>query len=92
MIAIVLGSRFVRATRRLSPDSRAKAEAVLHAVAEHFGNPHLHAGLGLRKLAKRLWECRIDLQWRIVLIQDQTRLRAYDIMTHNELRAWLRGR
>ena len=92
MIPIVLGSRFVRAARRLNPDSRAKIEAVLRAVAERFGNPHFHAGLGLRKLGKRLWECRIDLQWRIVLIQDETRLRAYDIMTHDELRAWLRGR
>jgi len=92
VIAIFLGSRFVRAARKLSPDSKAKAEAVLGAVAEHFGNPHLHAGLGLRKLEKRLWECRIDLQLRIVLIQDQARLRAYDIMTHDELRAWLKGR
>lgn len=92
MIAIVLGPRFVRAARKLSPDSRAKADAVLGAVAEQFGNPQRHAGLGLRKLEERLWECLIDLQLRIVLIQDRTRLRAYDIMTHDELRAWLKGR
>jgi hypothetical protein len=92
VIAIVLGPRFVRAARKLGPDSRAKAEAALGAVADQFGDPHRHGGLGLRKLARRLWECRIDLELRIVFIQDQKRLRAYDIMTHDELRAWLKNR
>ncbi len=62
------------------------------AQSSSSGTPHRHAGLGLRKLEQRLWECRVDLQWRIVLVDDQTRLRAYDIMTHDDLRAWLKGR
>ena len=92
MIRIFLGPRFLRSARNLSREAHAKAEAALSAVAEQFGDPHSHSGLGLRKLARGLWECRIDLKLRIVLLQEPDRLRAYDIMDHNELRAWLKAR
>jgi len=92
VIRILLGPRFLRSTRKLTEDDRLKVEAALCGVAEHFGNPHRHGGLGLRKLAGGLWECRAGLKWRIVLIQDPDRLRAYDLMDHDQLRAWLKGR
>ena len=92
MIRILLGPRMIRSTRNLSADEKLKVEAALSGVAEHFGNPHRHGGLALRKLAGGLWECRAGLKWRIVLIQDQDKLRAYDLMDHNQIRAWLKGR
>jgi hypothetical protein len=92
MISILLGPRLVRSARKLSPESRRQVEAVLSAVARHFGEPHRHSGLGLRKLAPDLWECRVDLQRRILFIQEPARLKAYDIMNHDEIRAWLKHR
>ena len=59
MIAIAIGPRFIRSQRKLEAEARAKLQAALSAVAQHFGDPHRHAGLGLRKLYKELWECRI---------------------------------
>lgn len=92
MIRLFLGSRISRAVRLLAPDSRAKLEQILSAVSENFGNPRRHAGLGLRKLGPGTWECRFDLSLRVVLIQEGEDLLVYDIMTHDQLRAWLRGR
>jgi hypothetical protein len=91
VIRILFGSRLVRSARRLPAQTREKAEAVLRAVAESFGNPHAHSGLGLRKLGPRTWECRIDIHWRIVFIEEADGLRAYDIMDHDEIRAWLKS-
>jgi hypothetical protein len=92
VIRILLGPRLIRSARKLTPETRAKVEASLSAVAAQFGDPHQHSGLGLRKLGRGLWECRVDIRWRIVFLQEPDRLRAFDIMNHDELRAWLKTR
>jgi hypothetical protein len=35
-------------------------------VSTSFGHPHLHAGIGLRKLEDALFECRSGLKTRLV--------------------------
>ena len=92
MIRIRVGPRLIRSARNLGPDLRAKTEVALSAVARDFGNPHQHTGLGLRKLGRGLWECRIDIRWRLLLIQDSDGMRAFDIMDHDAVRNWLKGR
>ena len=82
----------VRALDGLPPKTRARLQETLSGVAENFGNARRHAGLGLRKLGPGLWECRFDLSLRVLLIQDADGLLAYDIMNHDQLRAWLKKR
>jgi len=92
VIRVLLGPRLVRAARRLGSTERAEVEEALLSVARNFGNPHAHGGLGLRKLGPALWECRVGLELRIVLLHDADRLRTYDLMTHDEVRKWLKSR
>lgn len=92
MIEVLLGPRLLRAARALSPEARTKLEAALASVAAGFGDPHKHGGLGLRKLGPGIWECRLDLQRRIVFVQEPQRLMAFDLMSHDQVRAWLKGR
>jgi hypothetical protein len=77
---IFLGARFIRSASVLDSRLRTKAETALAQAARSFGDPHQHHGLGFRKLAPHTWECRIDLKWRIILIEEQDGLRAYEIM------------
>jgi hypothetical protein len=92
MIRVDIGARVVRTARRLGPEFTTKAEEKLTLVAEQFGDPHRHSGLGLRKLGRKSYEIRVWLQWRIVFIKEPDRLTAYDVMNHDEVRVWLRGR
>jgi len=69
---------------KLPPDVRNSASAAIAFVAEAFGQPHLHGGLRLRKLGKRSYEVRVQLQWRETLT-------AYDLMSHDEVRRWVRN-
>ena len=92
MIRVDVGPRLVRTARKLGPQIQSKAEEALRLVAEHFGEPHRHSGLGLRKLGRFSYEARIWLQWRIVFAKEADRLTAYDIMDHEEVRAWLKPR
>jgi hypothetical protein len=91
MIRVLLSERIQRTASKLPPDLREKAAKVIADVGAAFGDPHQHRGLGLRKLAKRSYEIRVYLQWRVVFLHDGKTLIAYDIMNHAEVALWLRG-
>ncbi len=91
MIRVQISERLRKTAKKLPADVRAKAEAAIAAVAADFGNPHKHGGLGLRKLARRSYEVRAHLQWRVVFILEGETLTAFDLMNHDEVRRWLRG-
>jgi len=91
MIRVFLSERIKKAADKLPPEVREKASRAIADVGAAFGDPHRHRGLGLRKLAKRSYEIRVHLQWRIVFIHDEKALVAYDVMTHDEVSLWLRG-
>lgn len=92
MIRIDLNPRLLWTIRKLNPDITRKAEEKLSQCAEHFGDPHRHSGLGIRKLGRRSYELRVWLQWRIVLIKESDRLTAYDLMDHAGVSRWLKNR
>ena len=90
MIRIEFGPRFLAALRKIKPDINPEAERRLAQVSEGFGNPHTHGGFGLRKIGTRSYEARIGLHYRIVFLHRGDVLQAYDVMTHEEVRRWLR--
>ena len=91
MIRVLLSERIKKTAGRLPPDVREKASSAIAAVGAVFGDPHQHRGLGLRKLARRSYEIRVHLQWRVVFIYDGKALIAYDVMNHDQILLWLRG-
>jgi mRNA-degrading endonuclease RelE of RelBE toxin-antitoxin system len=91
VIQVLLSERIKRRAEKLPPDVREKVSAAIAKVGLAFGDPHQHRGLGLRKLARRSYEIRVHLQWRVVFIHDGKYLIAYDLMDHDEVALWLRG-
>ena len=63
----------------------------LEELKESFGKPHLHAGLGLRRLTPRLFEFRISRGIRVVFafIKPDT-FRLAMTGDHDQVRAWLK--
>jgi len=92
MIRVLLTPRLRKTADRLPVEVRKKAGVAIGQVAAAFGDPHTHRGLGLRKLARHSYEIRVHLQWRVVFLHDGETLIAYDVMTHDEVSLWLRGR
>lgn len=91
MIKVLLSERIRKTAVKLPPELRQKISQAISKVAAGFGDPHQRSGLGLRKLARRSYEIRVHLQWRVVFIHDGTSLIAYDVMNHDEVALWLRG-
>ena len=91
MIFVLVTERIRKAADKLSPDLRDEVSKAIADVAAAFGDPHAYRGLGLRKLARRSYEIRVHLQWRVVFILDGETLIAFDVMDHDEVSRWLRG-
>jgi hypothetical protein len=88
---IELHPRFRKSVGKLSATERELVAGSLNALHDGFGFPHLHSGLGIRRLRKDLFECRAGLHWRIVFFAEKGVITAYDVMTHDEINTWLRS-
>ncbi len=53
--------------------------------------PHSHAGIGIRKLRAKIFECRAGLRLRLVIREMPEELRAEFLGTHDEVKRYLRG-
>ena len=91
MIRVLLSERIKKTAGKLPPGVREKASQAIADVGAAFGDPHRHRGLGLRKLARRSYEIRVHLEWRVVFLHDRDALIAYDVMDHDQVSRWLRG-
>ena len=88
---IDLHPRFRKSVEELSATEREHVSKSLRALAGGFGKPHLHSGLGIRRLRKDLFECRAGIRLRMVFFAEKGLLTAYGVMTHDEIRVWLRS-
>jgi hypothetical protein len=88
---IELHSRFRQRVEKLSVAERDLIAETLVTLREGFGRPHLHSGLGIRRLRKDLFECRAGLHWRVVFLAEKGAITIYDVMTHDQVKAWLRS-
>ena len=61
-------------------------------IQEAIGKPHLHRGLGLRKLRDEYFEARLGLQERLVFENTSDALVFEFIGNHDEVKRFLRGR
>lgn len=91
MMAIDLTPRFRREAEKFSPEERAQVQSALNRLSEAFGNPHAHAGLGIRKLRRNLFECRAGLRLRIVFFSEKGRCLCFGVGDHEYIRKLLRS-
>ena len=87
--ACELTKRFKKIVREAGREEQVCA--TLRLVQGGFGNPHLHAGLSIRKLGKSLYECRTSLTWRL-LFEAQKGIHTFDFAgDDDEVLNYLRG-
>jgi hypothetical protein len=92
MIRIDLSSRFQREASKLSGRDRSDVEAALSALAKSFGDVHAHAGIGIRRLKKNLFECRAGLRLRILFfVRKGGRCICHGVGDHDYVRTFLKN-
>ena len=64
MISVDLTKRFKKIVREARRE--AEVSTTIKLVIAGFGKPHVHSGISIRKLGRNIYECRTDLDWRLV--------------------------
>ena len=77
--------------RDLPKGEKVECLLVLCELAESFGQPHTHSGIGIRKLGAKLFECRGSLALRFIFQDRPTDLFVAFLGSHDEVKALLRG-
>jgi len=78
--------------RRLPKAERRRIGQAITAVRDGFGSPHLHSGLGIRRLRDGVFECRVGLTLRLVFDVEPGLLAFTDLGTHDQIRKIIRNR
>jgi len=91
-LRVELAPELKAAIRRLPKRQRRQVGEVITAVRDGFGTPHLHSGLGIRRLRDSLFECRVGLKLRLVFDAEPGVLSFSDLGTHDEIQKRLRNR
>jgi hypothetical protein len=80
----------LRRLRDLPKSEKTECLLALCDLAEGFGQPHAHSGLGIRKLGQNLFECRGNRSLRFIFQNRTAELFISFLGNHDEVRALLR--
>ena len=58
----------------------------LRQLVETFGRPHVHSGIGIRKIGERLFECRGNRDLRYLFMDFDEALEVRFLGNHDEVR------
>jgi hypothetical protein len=87
---IELDDDFRIEVKALSKEDRGIIGSAISDIQEAFGNPHVHSGIGLRKLRPRLYEARTDLGQRLLFEDRDECLFFFKLGNHDEIRKYLK--
>ena len=76
--------------RELPKNERVECLLALCDLSDGFGKPHVHSGLGIRKLGGKLFQCRGNHGLRFIFQDRGTELFVSFLGNHDEIRALLR--
>ncbi|MDP2602449.1 MAG: hypothetical protein Q8S00_07630 [Deltaproteobacteria bacterium] len=80
----------MRRLRQLPKNEKVECLLALCDLVDGFGQPHVHSGLGIRKLANKLFECRGNRDLRFVFQDRGDELFVPFLGNHDEIKALLR--
>ncbi len=88
---VALAEGFQRDVRALSEAHRLAVFDALLGLPRAVGDPHVHAGLGIRKLhVSGIGEARVGLGLRLVFALEDDLLTLVRVGSHDEIRRFLR--
>jgi mRNA-degrading endonuclease RelE of RelBE toxin-antitoxin system len=90
-VKLALTERFQREVRLLSEDRRSAVFEAMLSLPRALGEPHLHSGLGLRKIHRTgIWEARVGLGLRVVFVVEKAVITLVRAGTHDDVQRYLR--
>jgi len=90
-LAIEIDPDLLAQLRKLPKPVRRRVGSSIESVRVHWGKPHLHSGVGIRRLAANLYESRVGLQERLIFQDLETVLYFHFLGSHDGVQKYLRA-
>ena len=81
----------LRRLQRLPKSEKIKCLLALCDLPDGFGRPHVHSGLGIRKLGNKLFECRGTVALRFIFQDRPSDLFVSFLGNHDEIKELLQS-
>jgi mRNA-degrading endonuclease YafQ of YafQ-DinJ toxin-antitoxin module len=88
---ILFTSRFCGQLRAKSAAEQREAAAAVQRLEQQLGQPHVHSGLGIRKLQRDYFELRVSRDLRLVFKLGKDAVTFVLAGNHDEVRRFLRS-
>ncbi len=75
--------------KSLPKNERAECLLALCELPDSFGRPHVHSGLGIRKLCDKIFECRDNVSLRFIFQDRPAELFVCFLGNHDEVKTLL---
>lgn len=87
---VLLSPRLLAALKNLNDPDVGRVGAALRVLPDFFGQPHLHAGISIRRLQRNIFECRAALKVHLLFRADAQTLEVFFVGGHDEVRRIIR--
>jgi hypothetical protein len=88
--AVLLSPRFLTVLDNLNDADVNRVEEALRFLPDCFGQPHVHAGISIRRLRGNVFECRAGLKIRLLFRAIPPALEVFFVGSHDEVRRVIR--
>ncbi len=89
-LGIEFTSRFRADARGLSAERQDQVAQAMERLSRQFGQPHLHGGLGVRRLKGNYFEFRIGRDTRVIFTLEGSTAIMRTIGNHDDVRRFLK--
>ncbi len=89
---LIITAGVQRRLAELEPDEKRQCAVALLELCEAFGQPHVHSGLGVRKLLPGVFECRGTISLRFVFRDAPDAVIVVFLGNHEEVQTLIRSR
>ena len=90
--SLIITAGVQRRLAELQPNEKRLCATALLELCEAFGRPHVHSGLGLRKLLPGVFECRGTISLRFVFRDTPDAVIVVFLGNHDEVQTLIRSR
>lgn len=91
LLSIEFLPRFKAQARTLPAERQKLVGHAVAALGDAFGKPHLHSGLGIRRLKRGYFEFRADRDTRMVFKLEGSTASMILVGNHDDVRRFIKG-
>jgi hypothetical protein len=90
-LGVEFSSRFKAQSRALPANQQQLVAHAVDALIDAFGKPHLHSGLGIRRLKRDHFEFRADRDTRIIFKLEGRTASLMLVGNHNDVQRFIKN-